>query len=60
MKYSWDLMRHGGNRKHGNEIPNMKFQSPGKYEPIYVFVTQNVFGNNSREKQAEWTFRKKR
>ena len=20
MKYSWDLMRHGGNRKHGNEI----------------------------------------
>jgi hypothetical protein len=20
MKYSWDLMRHGGNRRHGNEI----------------------------------------
>ena len=59
MKYSFNLMRHGGNRKHVNEIPNMEFQSPRKYEPIFVFVTQNVFGNNSRNKLADWTFQQK-
>ena len=46
MKYSRDLMRHGRNRRIGNE----QFQSLGKYEALYVFVTQNVFGNNSRTK----------
>ena len=59
MKYSWDLMHYGGNRNHGNEMPNMKIQSPGKYELIYVFVIQNVFGNNSQKKLDDWTFQQK-
>ena len=34
----------------------LQFQGLGKYKTIYVFVTQNVFGNNSRKKQANLIF----
>ena len=38
-------------RSMGGRIPfqRMQFQGLGKYETISVFVTQNVFGNNSRK-----------
>ena len=29
---------------------SLQFQGLGKYETMYVFMTQNVFGNNSRKK----------
>ena len=34
----------------------LQFQGLGKYQTIYVFVTQNVFGHNSPEKLADWVF----
>ena len=35
----------------------LQFQGLGKYKTIYVFVTQNVFGNNSRNKKlVDWFF----
>ena len=33
-----------------------QFQGMGKYKTIYVFMTQNVFGNNSRIQLADWFF----
>ena len=32
----------------------LQFQGLGKYKTIYVFATQNVFGNNNRKKLAHW------
>ena len=32
---------------------SLHFQGLGKYETMYVFMTQNVFGNNSRKKMAD-------
>ena len=31
----------------------LQFQGLGKYKTIYVFLTQNVFGNNSKTKLAD-------
>ena len=32
----------------------MQFQGLGKYKTTYVFVIQNVFGNNNNKKLADW------
>ena len=34
----------------------LQVQGLGKYKTIYVFVTQNVFGNNSRKQLADLIF----
>ena len=34
----------------------LQFQGLGKYKTIYVFVTPDVFGNNSRQKLADCFF----
>ena len=34
----------------------LQFQGLGKYKTIYIFVTQNVFGNNRRKKLADSFF----
>ena len=34
----------------------LQFQGLGKYKTIYVFMAQNVFGNKSRNKLADWVF----
>ena len=39
-----------------NDFCGLQFQGLGKYKTIYVFVTQNMFGNNSRRKLADWFF----
>ena len=46
-----NTMQLSGNRQDNIRFPTRaKFQGLGKYETISVFMTQNVFGNNSRQK----------
>jgi len=37
-------------------VQNIQFQGLGKFTTVFVFVTHNVSGHNSRRKLAHWAF----
>ena len=46
-------------RKQGGKYNlDLILQGLGKYKTIYVFVIQNVFGNNNQKKLADWVFQR--